>query len=161
MNLAWKKTLGQFTKVLGIGKTPPPLWEKFPNNPVIFFGVRTIFAYVSIYCEYVYTSSIRCAVHCTAVCLNAPLVSSVYLRICMHASSVNRVHAVRCCALEGCRSVTRAAHGWHSPNCADCALIIVCVCILCFFCIYIESLCWYCADCALIIVWIWMFCLCL
>ena len=36
MNLAHKKILGQFTKVLGIGKTPP-IWEKFPNNPVIFF----------------------------------------------------------------------------------------------------------------------------
>ena len=40
MNLAYKKTLGQFTKVLGIGKTPP-IWEKFPNNPVIFFWERT------------------------------------------------------------------------------------------------------------------------
>ena len=28
----------QITKVLGIGKTPPPpCWEKFPNNPVFFF----------------------------------------------------------------------------------------------------------------------------
>ena len=27
----------KITKVLGIGKTPPPLcWEKFPNNPVFF-----------------------------------------------------------------------------------------------------------------------------
>ena len=37
MNLVYKKILGQFTKVLGIGKTPlPPMWEKFPNNPVFF-----------------------------------------------------------------------------------------------------------------------------
>ena len=36
MNLAYKKILGKFTKVLGIGKTPP-YWEKFPNNPVSFF----------------------------------------------------------------------------------------------------------------------------
>ena len=27
MNLAYKKTLGQFTKVLGIGRPPPPCWE--------------------------------------------------------------------------------------------------------------------------------------
>ena len=35
MNLAFKKMLGQFTKVLGFGKTPPPpCWEKFPNNDI-------------------------------------------------------------------------------------------------------------------------------
>ena len=33
-----QKILGQFTKVLGIGKTPPPCWEKFPNNPVFFLS---------------------------------------------------------------------------------------------------------------------------
>ena len=33
-NLAYKKILGKFTKVLGFGKTPPPCWEKFPNNIV-------------------------------------------------------------------------------------------------------------------------------
>ena len=36
MNLAYKKILGKFTKVLGFGKTPPPCWEKFPNNIVFF-----------------------------------------------------------------------------------------------------------------------------
>jgi len=36
MILAYKKTLGKFTKVLGFEKTPPPLWEKFPKNPVFF-----------------------------------------------------------------------------------------------------------------------------
>ena len=36
MILASKKTLGKFTKVLGFEKTPP-LWEKFPKNPVFFF----------------------------------------------------------------------------------------------------------------------------
>ena len=35
-----QKIRGQFTKVLGIGKTSPPIWEKFPNNPVIFFRER-------------------------------------------------------------------------------------------------------------------------
>ena len=38
MILAYKKTLGKFTKVLGFEKTPPPLWEKFPKNPVFFLG---------------------------------------------------------------------------------------------------------------------------
>ena len=38
MNLAYKKILGKFTKVLGFGKTPPPpCWENFPNNVVFFF----------------------------------------------------------------------------------------------------------------------------
>ena len=37
MNLAYKKILGKFTKVLGFGKTPPQCWEKFPNNIVFFF----------------------------------------------------------------------------------------------------------------------------
>ena len=27
----------KFTKVLGFGKTPPPCWEKFPNNIVFFY----------------------------------------------------------------------------------------------------------------------------
>ena len=34
MNLAYKKILGKF---LGFGKTPPPCWEKFPNDIVFFF----------------------------------------------------------------------------------------------------------------------------
>ena len=38
-NLAYKKILGKFTKVLGFGKTPPPCWEKFPNN-IVFFCLR-------------------------------------------------------------------------------------------------------------------------
>ena len=37
MNLAYKKILGKFTKVLGFGKTPPPCGEKFPNDIVFFF----------------------------------------------------------------------------------------------------------------------------
>ena len=37
MNLAYKKILGKFTKVLGFGKTPPPCWENFPNNIVFFY----------------------------------------------------------------------------------------------------------------------------
>ena len=49
MNLAHKKILGQFTKVLGIGKTPPPLlWENFPNNPVIFFRVRPLIKFIKL-----------------------------------------------------------------------------------------------------------------
>ena len=33
---AYQKLLGKFTKVLGIGKTPPPpCWGKFPDNSVI------------------------------------------------------------------------------------------------------------------------------
>ena len=32
----------KFTKVLGIGKTPPPCWEKFPNNIVFFIWQRTL-----------------------------------------------------------------------------------------------------------------------
>ena len=40
MNLAYKKILGKFTKVLGFGKSPPqPSWEKFPNNIVFFESV--------------------------------------------------------------------------------------------------------------------------
>ena len=41
MNLAYKNILGKFTKVLGFGKTPPPCWEKFPNN-IIFLWERTL-----------------------------------------------------------------------------------------------------------------------
>ena len=46
MNLAYKKILGKFSKVLGFGKTPPPCWEKFPNNP-IFFSERVLNGAVS------------------------------------------------------------------------------------------------------------------
>ena len=42
MNLAYKKILGKFTKVLGFGKTPPPCWENFPNNVVFSFWERTL-----------------------------------------------------------------------------------------------------------------------
>ena len=43
MNLAYKKILGKFTKVLGFGKTPtPPCWEKFPNNIVFFMRAYLI-----------------------------------------------------------------------------------------------------------------------
>ena len=41
MNLAYKKILGKFTKVLGFGKTPAPCWEKFPKN-IVFFLERTL-----------------------------------------------------------------------------------------------------------------------
>ena len=41
-NLAYKKILGKFTKVLGFGKSPPPCWEKFPNNIVFFGWARTL-----------------------------------------------------------------------------------------------------------------------
>ena len=34
MNLAYKKILGKFTKVLGFGKTPPPCWK---NSQIISF----------------------------------------------------------------------------------------------------------------------------
>ena len=37
MILAYHKYLGKFSKVLVIGKTPPPLWEKLPKNPVFFW----------------------------------------------------------------------------------------------------------------------------
>ena len=37
MNLAYKKIIGKFTKVLGFGKPPPPCWEKIPNDIVFFF----------------------------------------------------------------------------------------------------------------------------
>ena len=46
MILAYKKTLGKFTKVLGFEKTHP-LWEKFPKNPFFFFGQRPLAAYKS------------------------------------------------------------------------------------------------------------------
>ena len=42
MNLAYKKILGKFTKVLGFGKTPPPCGENFPNNVVFSFWKRTL-----------------------------------------------------------------------------------------------------------------------
>ena len=42
MNLAYKKILGKFTKVLGFGKTPPPCWEKFPNDIVFFLRAYLI-----------------------------------------------------------------------------------------------------------------------
>ena len=46
-NLAYKKILGKFTKVLGFGKTPPPCWEKFPNNIVFFVWQRTLVGYLA------------------------------------------------------------------------------------------------------------------
>ena len=43
MILAYQKTLGKLTKVLGFEKTPPPpLWEKFPKNPVFFCWERPL-----------------------------------------------------------------------------------------------------------------------
>ena len=36
MILACQKLLGQITKVLGLRRTPPPVWEKLPKNPVFF-----------------------------------------------------------------------------------------------------------------------------
>ena len=39
MNEIWhaKKHLVNLQKFWELGRPPPPLWEKFPNNPVIFF----------------------------------------------------------------------------------------------------------------------------
>ena len=37
MNLAYKKILGKFTKVLGFGKTPPPMLGKIPKWYRFFF----------------------------------------------------------------------------------------------------------------------------
>ena len=49
MNLAYKKILGKFTQVLGFGKTPPPCWEKFPNN-IVFFSLRAyLIPYIPTY----------------------------------------------------------------------------------------------------------------
>ena len=31
------RAMFRITIALGIGKTPPPCWEKFPNNPVSFY----------------------------------------------------------------------------------------------------------------------------
>ena len=48
MNLAYKKILGKFTKVLGFGKTPPPCWEKFPNDIVFFLRAYLRYFWVFI-----------------------------------------------------------------------------------------------------------------
>ena len=48
MILAYKKTLGKFTKVLGFEKPPPPPWEKFPKNPVFFLAASLIGLFVII-----------------------------------------------------------------------------------------------------------------
>ena len=48
MNLAYKKILGKFTKVLGFGKTPPPCWEKFPNN-IVFFCLTAYLIWFGVY----------------------------------------------------------------------------------------------------------------
>ena len=48
MNLAYKKILGKFTKVLGFGKTPPPCWEKFPNDIVFFLTANLRFHFVTL-----------------------------------------------------------------------------------------------------------------
>ena len=32
-------------RVLGIGETPPPCWEKFPNNPVFFLVLTLAFMF--------------------------------------------------------------------------------------------------------------------
>ena len=46
MNLAYKKILGKFTKVLGFGKTPPPHVGK--NSQIISFFLERTWAYQSI-----------------------------------------------------------------------------------------------------------------
>ena len=53
MNLAYKKILGKFTKVLGFGKTPPSCWENFPNNVVFFFWKRTLRRFIEVYAVFV------------------------------------------------------------------------------------------------------------
>ena len=47
MNLAYKKILGKFTKVLGFGKTPPPHVGK--NSQIISFF---LFDSVPNYCDH-------------------------------------------------------------------------------------------------------------
>ena len=42
MILAYKKTLGKFTKVLGFEKTPPPPLGKIPKNPVFLGSVPRV-----------------------------------------------------------------------------------------------------------------------
>ena len=36
-----EKYLVNLQKFWELGRPPSPIWEKFPNNPVIFFWVRT------------------------------------------------------------------------------------------------------------------------
>ena len=48
MNLAYKKILGKFTKVLGFGKTPPPCWENFPNN-IVFFNESEPYCFFALF----------------------------------------------------------------------------------------------------------------
>ena len=40
--LTQKGTVFQIYKILGFGKTPPPCWEKFPNNIVFFMRAYLI-----------------------------------------------------------------------------------------------------------------------
>ena len=42
MILAYKKTLGKFTKVLGFEKTPPPFGKKSQKIPIFFWGERPL-----------------------------------------------------------------------------------------------------------------------
>ena len=45
---AYKKWNGKYKIVLGIAKTPPPLWEKFPKNPVYFFWERPLRSLITL-----------------------------------------------------------------------------------------------------------------
>ena len=42
MILACQKLLGQITKVLGLRRTLPPVWEKLPNKPIFFLKCSLI-----------------------------------------------------------------------------------------------------------------------
>ena len=67
MNLAYKKILGKFTKVLGFGKTPPPHVGKISQIMSFFFWERTLLLLLW-----------KClAVYLTAVC------SSTELPVCI------------------------------------------------------------------------------
>ena len=53
-----KKYLVNLQKFWELGRPPPPCWEKFPNNPVIYFLSASpsgrIFLYLFVYLYYVF-----------------------------------------------------------------------------------------------------------
>ena len=61
MILACQKFLGQITKVLRLRRPPPPCWEKFPNNPVIFFWVLPLvwLVYCDV-CDFLWPAYLDC-----------------------------------------------------------------------------------------------------
>ena len=62
MNLACQKWLGNCTKVLGNGVTPP-LWEKFPKNTV-FFGTHPLWVMDLNSKSHIQQFSPRCVFKC-------------------------------------------------------------------------------------------------